>query len=223
VHRQPSLFGVEASDPTPADLAGLLAGPAELGRMGGTARVSVVVDAAWRVHVLVAELVRRGLTASWEQLGDGRFAVRSAYSTRLSALAAAWSGEGDRKRVPQPLYLSGHALRLWVAAAGTATEAVEPAGADPAPPDPAAGAEGFALGLGARDRACWPAVGAALRSAGLPAELLGPRAGGPAYLVTGRRALDRLAELVGPAPPAVPPGAWPAAAAAAGTPDRACR
>ncbi|MFS8500120.1 MAG: hypothetical protein FWJ70_18195 [Micromonosporaceae bacterium] len=220
MHRQPSLFGVEASDPAPADLAGLLAGPAELGRMGGTARVSVVVDAAWRVHVLVAELVRRGLTAAWEQTADGRFAVRSAYSTRLSALAAAWSGEGDRKRAPRPLYLSGHALRLWVAAAGSAVVAADPSAGGP----PAADAEGYALGLGARDRDCWPAVGEALRSAGLPAELLGPRAGGPAYLITGRWALDRLAELVGPAPPAAPPGAWPAgAAAAAGTPDRACR
>src|SRR5690606_3865238 len=98
--------------------------------MGGTARVSVVVDAAWRVHVLVAELVRRGLTAAWEQVGEGRFAVRSAYSIRLAALAAAWLGEGDRKQVPQPLYLSGHALRLWVAAAGSATATPDQTAAD---------------------------------------------------------------------------------------------
>ena len=63
--RQLSIFGVEAADPSLADLAGLLAGPGRLGRMGGTARVSVRVDAAWRVHVLVEELVSRGLVVTW--------------------------------------------------------------------------------------------------------------------------------------------------------------
>ncbi len=63
--RQLSLFGVEAAEPSPADLAGLLAGPGQLVRMGGTARVSVRVDAAWRVHALIPELVVRGFTASW--------------------------------------------------------------------------------------------------------------------------------------------------------------
>jgi hypothetical protein len=63
--RQLSIFGAETTEPSPADLAGLLAGPGHLGRMGGTARVSVRVDAAWRVHVLVKELVRRGLVVSW--------------------------------------------------------------------------------------------------------------------------------------------------------------
>src|SRR3954452_16751842 len=63
--RQLPFFGAETTEPSPADLAGLLAGPGRLGRMGGTARVSVAVDAAWRVHVLVAELVSRGLVVSW--------------------------------------------------------------------------------------------------------------------------------------------------------------
>ena len=63
--RQLSIFGAETTEPSPADLAGLLAGPGHLGRMGGTARVSVRVDGAWRVHVLVNELVRRGLVVTW--------------------------------------------------------------------------------------------------------------------------------------------------------------
>ena len=63
--RQLSIFGVEAAEPSPVDLAGLLAGPGRIGRMGGTARVSIRVDAAWRVHVLVAELVSRGLVVTW--------------------------------------------------------------------------------------------------------------------------------------------------------------
>jgi hypothetical protein len=66
--RQLPFFGAETTEPSPADLAGLLAGPGVLGRMGGTARVSVEVDAAWRVHVLVAELVARGLTAHWRPI-----------------------------------------------------------------------------------------------------------------------------------------------------------
>ncbi len=68
--RQLSIFGVEAADPSLADLAGLLTGPGRLGRMGGTARVAVRVDAAWRVHVLVEELVSRGLVVTWAPVSD---------------------------------------------------------------------------------------------------------------------------------------------------------
>ncbi|MGA5304333.1 hypothetical protein ACPCHT_30765 [Nucisporomicrobium flavum] len=69
--KQLSVFGVEAVDPSLADLAGLLAGPGTLGRMGGTARVAVRVDAAWRVHVLVEELVSRGLVVNWHPVAEG--------------------------------------------------------------------------------------------------------------------------------------------------------
>lgn len=186
--RQPSLFGVAATDPAPEDLAGLLAGPGELGRMGGTARVGVVVDAAWRVHALVADLARRELPASWQPTGepprDG-FQVRTAYSTRLVALAQAW-----RDGPPPGLHLGGQALRLWVAAAGSPST------------------DGFLLGLG-RAEASWPAVGAALRAAGLAAALVVAADAPPAYRVTGRRRLARLAELVGDPPPTAPAGAWP--------------
>jgi hypothetical protein len=68
--KQLSVFGVEAADPTLGDLAGLLAGPGELGTMGGTARVSVRVDAAWRVHVLIRELVGRGLVVNWHPVSE---------------------------------------------------------------------------------------------------------------------------------------------------------
>ena len=199
MHRQPSLFGVEANDPTPGDLAGLLAGPGTLGRMGGTARISVVVDGAWRVHVLVAALVRRGLTASWQPAEQGRFLVRSAYSTRLAVLARAWSGDGPGKRPPVPLHLGGHALRLWVAAAGSASPGA-PGEAEPA---------GYELRLGPDGEACWSAVGAALRAAGLSAALVSPLGATPAYRITGRRRLERLAELVGPPADTVPAGVWP--------------
>lgn len=178
---QPSLFGVEATDPAPEDLAGLLAGPGELGRMGGTARVCVAVDAAWRVHVLAAEFARRALAASWE---DG-FTVRTAFSTRLVPLADAW-----QHGPPAGLHLNGHALRLWVAASGL--------------PSP----DGYLLQLGSSGEAARQAVGAALAAAGLAAALVLAEA--PAYRITSRRRLARLAELVGEPPPAAPPQVWPA-------------
>jgi len=225
--RQLSLFGVEANDPTPADLAGLLAGPGELSRLGGTARVAVRVDAAWRVHAISAELATRGLAATWQAAGapaqaaagaaagggggSGEeappptwFVVRTAYTARLAPLAAAW-WEADRgvKRPPAGLHLTGPALRLWVAAAG-----------EPSP-------DGYLLRLGVDDAAGWAAVGAALHAIGLAAALLTPTGAtpagapgqaGPAYRITGKRRLARLAELVGDPPPAAPARAWPAAA-----------
>lgn len=188
--RQLSLFGVEAAEPSPDDLAGLLAGPGQVVRMGGTARVSVVVDAAWRVHALVDELSRRGLTASWVTTADEHLGVRTSYATSLAPLAVAWL-RGAVKRPPDGFHLDGPRIRLWAAAAGSS----EPLG--------------FLLRLGAADESCWEPVGAALAAIGLAAVLLGPRAGGPAYRITGRRRLVRLAELVGDRPPAVPPELWP--------------
>lgn len=189
--RQLVFFGAEAADPSVADLAGLLAGPGEVSVMGGTARLSVVVDAAWRVHVLVAELALRGLPASWEATEDERHAVRTSYTRALKPLAAAWL-RGPVKRPPAGFHLNGRRLRLWLAAAGMA----EPAG--------------FLLRLGAADADCQAAIGAALAAAGLAGDPLTPDAGGPAYRITGRRRLARLAELVGDRPPAAPSTAWPA-------------
>ncbi|HEY8534137.1 MAG TPA: hypothetical protein VIL44_09770 [Micromonospora sp.] len=188
--RQLSLFGVEAVDPSPADLAGLLAGPAELGRMGGTARISVVVDHAWRVHVLIAEFAARGLTATWAPADQGRLTVRTAYATSLAALAAAWLDSGTR-RPPEEFYLTGARLRMWVAAAGVAD-----------PP-------GYVLPLGPTDEVGRARIGAALAAVGLPAALVDTGSGETAYRITGRRSLARLAELVGPRPAPAPPENWP--------------
>ncbi|WP_435821299.1 hypothetical protein [Micromonospora parva] len=189
--RQLVFFGADAAEPAVADLAGLLAGPAEVVRMGGTARLSVRVDAAWRVHVLVAELASRGLAASWEPIEGERHAVRTSYTRVLKPLAAAWL-HGSTKRPPTAFHLTGRRLRLWLAAAGT-----------PEPPDC------YLLGLGPDDQECWESIGVALAAAGLAGTLLGPAEGGPAYRITGRRRLARLAELVGGPPPAAPVDAWP--------------
>jgi hypothetical protein len=181
---------VEATEPSPGDLAGLLAGPGQLVRMGGTARVSVVVDAGWRVHVLVAELALRGLNASWETTVEQQHQVRTSYATTLAPLGRSWL-RGAAQRPPAGFHLNGSRLRLWLAAAGS-----------PEPP-------GFLLRLGGADESCWEPVGAALAAIGLPAVLLLPGAGGPAYRITGRRRLARLVELVGERPPAAPAAGWP--------------
>ena len=139
---QPSLFAAAATDPRPADLAGLLAGPGRLRRLGGTVQVSVWVDAAWRVHALVAEFTRRGLPAGWEAAPASGYTVRTAYTTTLLPLAAAWSGEKLAKRPPAGLHLDGQALRLWVAAAGQATEGGVRAAARPGGRGPLAGGGG---------------------------------------------------------------------------------
>ncbi|SCG63591.1 hypothetical protein GA0070614_3669 [Micromonospora coxensis] len=193
--RQLSLFGTEAADPSVADLAGLLAGPGEVVRMGRTARLSIVVDAAWRVHVLVAELRLRGLAASWEATEDQRFAVRTSYARTLAPLATAWLAGPAGKRPPAGFHLNGRRLRLWLAAAGAG--------------DPA----GFLLGLGGGDQEWWPTVRAALAAVGLPTAVVEPDAGGPAFRIASRRRLARLAELVGERPSTAPPESWPAAPA----------
>jgi hypothetical protein len=191
--RQLSLFGVEAASPAPLDLEGLLAGEGQVSRMGGTARVSVVVNDRWRVAALLEEFRLRGLAATCESTQvDGSLRVLTAYSTALAEVGARWL-RGTVKTVPKKFVLDGQRLRLWTAASGA--------------PD---GRRAYALRLGPGDGdPIWRSVGSALASVGLPSLFLGQQAGGPAYRIVGRRRLDRLVELVGEAPSAAPPGHWP--------------
>jgi hypothetical protein len=85
-------------------LAGLLVGAAQATAMGGTARVSVRVDAAWRVHVLAAEFAARGLSIAWEHAQDD-YLVHTSYSTALRGLNP-------------PSFMDGCRLRLWFTASG---------------------------------------------------------------------------------------------------------
>jgi hypothetical protein len=52
-----------------------------------------------------------------------------------------------------------------------------------------------------------------MSAAGVAGAFVGPRAGGPAYRVVGLRRLQRLRELVGDPPAAVPAADWPPAPA----------
>jgi hypothetical protein len=103
--RQLVIFSADSVRPSVADLTGLLVGPGLISRMGGTARVSIRVDAAWRVHALAAEFAQRGLSIAWESTSDGGYWARTSYSSTLVPLT-------------EPSYLDGARLRLWFLATG---------------------------------------------------------------------------------------------------------
>lgn len=194
VTRQLSLFGIEAAPPGPDDLAGLLAGPGQIVRMGGTARVSVVVDERWRAAVLVAEMRTRGLAATCVPIDDDHLGVRTPYATILSGLARAWL-PGAVKSPPPGFALEGRRLRLWTVAAGYR--------------DPL----GLTLRIGrCESTAAESTVAATLQRAlkviGLASGMASTGAG-PALRIIGRRRLARFAEIVGDPPEVAPDGAWP--------------
>ncbi|MFI0465359.1 hypothetical protein ACH347_14885 [Saccharopolyspora sp. 5N102] len=189
---QLSFYSAEARQPDVADLAGMLCGPGQavgFGR-GTAARLSVVVDAEWRARSLVVACAKRGVEAELGRSEEGRPLIRTAFRADLTGLAARWL-RGAVKSVPPDFVPDGAALRLWALTAGSAEPTGYRLGLDPHAPDTHA-----------------PLV-TALRGCGLPAKPVGPRAGGPALRVTGRRGLARLAELVGPMPDGAIERTWP--------------
>jgi hypothetical protein len=192
---QLSFFAAGAEPASLADLEGLLAGPAQVVRAGDTARVSVVLDApaddpGWRADSLLAVFVERGVGGEHTATVDDLAAVRTDFRPELLPLTAKWA-RGAMKVPPQGFVLTGPRLRLWAIAAGRRDE------------------YGYLFTLGESDEQGWVATGAALARAGLPATLIGPRAGGPAYRVTGQRRLRRLRELVGDPPDGATERDWP--------------
>jgi hypothetical protein len=187
---QLTFFTAGNQAPDAADVAGLLAGPGQAVTHGQQARVSVVADADWRADALLAAFAERGLGGSRTSTVEGHGAVRTDFCGVLLPIARAWA-RGAVKAPPAGFVLDGARLRLWLLAAGRTDD------------------HGYVLPLGEADLASWEAVGAALAGVGLAATLIGPRAGGPAYRVTGRRRLIRLAELVGDPPPGAGSRDWP--------------
>ena len=186
---QLSFFSAGARPAVVDDLEGLLCGPGQVVRQGDTARISVIVREEWRVGALTEALASLGLDGgTTDAHEEGGTAVRTPFDARLVPLAERWSS--GAKRAPLDLVLDGPRLRWWAVAAGHN--------------DP----QGYVLLLGPQDEAVWPAVGAALVRAGLPAAQIGPRADGPAYRINGLRRLARLRELIGDRPPGVPEQAW---------------
>ncbi|WP_236796300.1 hypothetical protein [Amycolatopsis sp. GM8] len=186
---QLSFFSAEASGPVLADLAGVLCGPGQVTAFGRTAaRLSVPVGELWRARALAAEFARRGVHADVFR-GETGLLVRTAFRVDLIPLAHSWQA-GEVKELPTGFRLTGGALRLWALASG------QPNG------------NHYLLAVDERAPDTHTLLADACRQLGLPAQFAGPRAGGPAIRVTGRRRLATLEELIGPPPPAAV-AVWP--------------
>lgn len=189
---QLSFFSAEARHPRVADLAGMLCGPGQavgFGR-GTAARLSVVVADDWRARSLVRACEERGVGAELDRSETDHPLVRTAFRADLTELARDWL-RGAMKSVPADFSPDGAALRIWALTAGR-----------PVP-------GGYLLGLDPHAPDTHEPMASALSRAGLPTRCLGPRAGGPALRVTGRRRVERLAELVGPTPDGAIERTWP--------------
>lgn len=187
---QLSFFSAQARRPRIDDLAGVLCGPGQtvgFGR-GTAARLSAVVDASWRARCLVEACAERGVAAELDHSDEGHPLIRTAFRADLTGLAGQWS-RGAVKAVPEDFRPDGAVLRVWTLAAGMA----EPAG--------------FRLGLDPHAPETHVPLADALTACGIAARFLGPRAGGPALRVHGKRRLERFAELVGPPPDGA--SGWP--------------
>jgi hypothetical protein len=188
---QLSFFTAGMHPPAVADLDGLLLGLAQLVRLGGTARLSVLVDQPWRAQAVLAAYADRGLRGAAVPTDEGTTTVRTPFTRALLPSAERWV-RGAVKAVPAGFSLDGPRLRLWAIGAGRRDD------------------HGYLFRLSPHDPAVWEPAGAALAAFGLTATFLGPRADGPAYRVTGRRRGARLREFVGEPPPGAPDTDWPA-------------
>ncbi|WP_089301962.1 hypothetical protein [Haloechinothrix alba] len=194
---QLSFFSAEASAPCVADLAGVLCGHGQIVSFADTAaRLSVVTDdEPWRAGALAEEFAERGIEAEITSSDGGYPLVRTAFRADLLAVAQAWS-RGAVKAVPAGFMLDGAALRLWMLACGRRAE------------------RGYQLQLDPRAEETHEPLLRRVSAAGLvsasgSANLLGPRAGGPAVRIVGVKRMRRLAELAGRAPVGAE-AQWPA-------------
>ncbi|MCW2602656.1 MAG: hypothetical protein JWN61_791 [Pseudonocardiales bacterium] len=195
-----SLFGAESIAPSLDDLAGVLFAGGHWVRRGDAqqptgrqsaasrraanaaspARLSVIVDDAWRQAALVAELAARGFVGEAVE-EDGRLAARTGFEPALAAMAERWI-RGASIAPPADLTLTAGGLRLWAICAGREDEA------------------GYLLPTAAPDDPVHRVGGAQLARLGLAGVSLGDR-GGPGWRITGAKRRHRLAEIVGAPPP----------------------
>ena len=187
---QLSFFTAGVRPPAVDDLDGVLLGIAQLVRLGGTARLSVLVDQPWRVEAILTAYAERGLRGAAVPTGEGMTTVRTPFTKALLPCAERWV-RGAVKSVPAGFALDGTRLRLWAMGAGRRDD------------------HGYLFRLSPHDPAVWEPAGAALAAFGLTASFLGPRADGPAYRITGRRRSARLREFVGDPPAGAGDIDWP--------------
>jgi len=172
-----SLFGAAVAEPILDDLDGVLLAGGHWARLGGTARLSIVVPDSWRADALVDAFAGRGVpevTRAVEPAQSG-VSVRTAFSTALAPHAARWM-RGANEAPPPGFELSPGGLRLWAIAAGRADDA------------------GHVLETAAAGDPLHVAAGAQLARLGLAAVSLSQH---PGWRITSVKRLRRLAELVG--------------------------
>ena len=192
---QLSFFTAESVPPAVADLSGVLAASGQIVMVGARgvagARLSVVVDQAWRASALAEMIHEAGLEPEIARTEEDTPLVRTAVSELLRPIAAEWT-RGAVKTVP-PRWLPGpRELRAWTLAAGT--------------PE----ADRYLLGLDPHAPDTHSPLASALMRVGIAPTLIGTRGGRPALRISGRRRLSRLVENVGE-PPADPEALalWP--------------
>ncbi len=178
-----SLFGAAAVDPVLDDVDGVLLAGGHWARLGGTARLSIVVADRWRADALAQAFEERGVAeaASAVVEAEGGLATRTAFSAALAPHAARWT-RGANEGPPPGLVLGPGGLRLWAIAGGRADEV------------------GYIFATAESDDRVHLVGGAQLARLGLAAVSLAQRAG-PGWRITSTKRLRRLGELLGEAPP----------------------
>jgi hypothetical protein len=185
-----SLFGAEVAEPALGDLAGVVLAGGDWVRAEedfSIARLSVVVDAPWRVTAMMAAFAELELGPSTVGAENGT-GVRTEFSARLAPEAHRWT-RGAVLRPPAGLALTARGLRIWAIAAGRAD------------------ASGYLLGTGEPDGLMHRAAGSQLAAFGLPATSIALRTA-PGWRVTSVKRMRRLAELLGEPPSGSGPD-WP--------------
>jgi hypothetical protein len=178
---QLSFFSAESVPPAVSDLTGVLAAAGQIVTVGGGARLSVVVDRAWRAQELGQMIEEAGLTAEITVTDENTPLVRTVVDAGLRPIAMEWT-RGAVKTVP-PLWLPGpRELRAWILAAGV--------------PE----ADRYLLGLDPHAPDTHSPLASALMRVGLAPTLIGTRGARPALRISGRRRLSRLVENVGEPP-----------------------
>jgi hypothetical protein len=174
-----SLFGAAAAEPVLDDLDGVLLAGGHWARLGGTARLSIVVADAWRADALSEAFARRGVAeaARSVEAAQNGTSVRTAFSAALAPYANRWA-HGANQAPPVGFALTPGGLRMWAIAAGRRDDA------------------GYVLGTSGGDDAAHLAAGAQLARLGLAATSLKQRPG-PGWRITSVKRLRRLAEVVG--------------------------
>jgi hypothetical protein len=185
-----SLFGAAVAEPLLADLDGVLLAGGHWARLGGTARLSIVVPDEWRAYALTEAFAGRGVAEATRavEAAQSGLSVRTAFSAVLAAHAKRWM-RGANEAPPPGFELSPGGLRLWAIAAGRADDA------------------GYLLGTAAPDDPMHLAAGAQLARLGLAAVSLRQRPG-PGWRITSAKRLRRLSEVLGE-PPANAGRDWP--------------